>query len=122
MYIEEVLQKWRKGWSGKIRCEQTGDEFILHKINTTYCFNKPNFTLPAHVNLLNLNHSFVEIIPKPVDFITAAKSGKNIKPKNNLFDNVYHPLTTWLGRMSSGNAHGVDPVSYISDEWYIEED
>ena len=122
MYLEEVLTKWRKGWSGRIRCEQTGDKFYLHKIDDVHMIRKPNFTIPAHASLLNLNHTFIEILPAPVDFITASKSGKKIKPKNNQFNDTYEPLTTWIGRMASSTAHGISPASYISDEWYVQED
>lgn len=119
MYIEEVISSWRKGWRGKIK-----DEANIYIIDNEGIRFQQEMVIHGYLVPMTylMNRTFEEVLPKPVDFITASNSGKLIKPKNNNTDNKYQPLQTWVGRMASGNTKGLYPLDFINDLWYVQED
>jgi len=119
MFIEDVISSWRKGWRGKIKTRYNDDT-----PNNIYVVNNEGINFQGYLVTIDhlINQTFDEVLPDPVDFVTAAKSGRLIKPKNNNPDNKYQPLQTWCGRMASGNSQGYSARELIIDEWYIQED
>ncbi len=120
----EMLKALSENPDAKFQTDVKGTEFTAYvSANFKGDYDVVVVSFHGRVEPLVINYGSAGLdwqpAQKPVDFITAINSGKNIMPFE---DNgwVFSDASSWLRLLSGNGEMGENKIKYINGKWYVE--